>query len=383
MIITKKQARKFILMKQGLYGPYRFSGREGILDFIRQAGCIQFDPIDICGKNHELVLQSRVEGFRKSWLYDLLYKERVLFDYYDKMMAIMPIEDWPYFDSTREHHRHHGRGIDDVNKAADRILKFIDNHGPVCSSDIEHDGTMIGYWGKPTKLSRVALETLYFRGELVIHHKKNTRKFYDLAHNHIPSELLNISNPNGTAEEQQAWHLKRRISSAGLLWNRRSDALLGIGNMKTPERNRTFEGLLALGVIRELHIEGISYPFYYLVEDSELMQNALEEDAPSNRLEFLAPLDNMMWDRLLIEELFDFKYKWEIYTPAKDRKFGYYVLPMLYGEKLAGRVEIKKNPSSGIYEIQNLWLEEKTRETKKLHHAINQRLKKFNKFNKS
>ena len=262
-------------MKQGLYGPHKFSGKSGVMDFIHQAGCIQYDPIDICGKNHELVLQSRVSGFRKEHLFELLYKDRVLIDYYDKMMAIFPIEDWPYFESTREYYRHHGKGIDDVNRAAGRILQFIDEHGPVCSSDLEHDGTMIGYWGRPTSLSRIALENLYFRGELVIHHKKNTRKFYDLAHKHIPKELLSKQNPNENQEQQNKWHLLRRIKSAGLLWNRRSDALLGITSMKAAERNKAINALMASGDIKELSVEGISSLFYYAIEDEELLQNTL------------------------------------------------------------------------------------------------------------
>ena len=100
--ITKKQARQFILAKQGLIGPHKFIGKTGAYDYVRQAGCIQYDPVDVCGKNAELTLQARVKGFKKKMLFDLLYRDRLLIDYADKELSIWPTEDWPYFSSYRE-----------------------------------------------------------------------------------------------------------------------------------------------------------------------------------------------------------------------------------------------------------------------------------------
>ena len=96
--LTIEEARNFILLKQGLLGEYRFTGKQGALDYVRQAGCIQFDPVDACGKNAELTLQSRVKGFTKQTLYELLYEDRSLVDYPDKNISIIPAEDWPYFE---------------------------------------------------------------------------------------------------------------------------------------------------------------------------------------------------------------------------------------------------------------------------------------------
>mgnify|MGYP002511983147 FL=1 len=90
---TKKQARQFLLLKHGLLGDYKFVGKEGILSFVRQAGCIQFDPVDVCGRNADLVFQSRIKGYQKTMLYELLYVDRKLVDYFDKNLAIVPIEN--------------------------------------------------------------------------------------------------------------------------------------------------------------------------------------------------------------------------------------------------------------------------------------------------
>ena len=103
--ITKQQAGQFILARQGLIGDYRFNGKDGAFAYVRQAGCIQYDPVDVCGKNAELTLWSRVKGFRKEMLRELLYRDRLLVDYADKELSIWPTEDWPYFSSYRERSR--------------------------------------------------------------------------------------------------------------------------------------------------------------------------------------------------------------------------------------------------------------------------------------
>lgn len=99
--LTNEQARRFMLLRHGLIGKYRYEGKSGALEFIRSAGAIQFDPVDVCGKNAELTLQSRVKGFTKKTLSDLLYKDRALVDYPDKNISIIPTEDWPYFERFR------------------------------------------------------------------------------------------------------------------------------------------------------------------------------------------------------------------------------------------------------------------------------------------
>ena len=118
--ITRDQAKRFILSKQGLLGKYRFVGKNGAYQYIRQAGCIQYDPVDVCGKNAELTLQSRVRGFTRQMLADLLYQDRLLVDYTDKELAIWPREDWPYFAGYRERSMEHGRRFEGLAQLEDR-----------------------------------------------------------------------------------------------------------------------------------------------------------------------------------------------------------------------------------------------------------------------
>jgi uncharacterized protein YcaQ len=379
LTLTKKQARQFILMKQGLIGDYKFIGKEGVLEFVRQAGCIQYDPIDVCGKNAELVLQARVKGFTKKMLYDLLYQERQLIDYFDKNLAILEVSDWPYLSRIREANKQGGRGREEVDKIEEEVKAIIAEKTAVCSKDIGFDEKVDWYWSS-TKLSRAALETLYFRGDLIIHHKKGTIKYYALAKDHIAKELLEAQEPYPSEIEHLKWRVLRRISAVGLLWNKPSDAWLAIWNMKTQERNEVFQELRKEDKIREITVEGCKDKFYCLTKDIALLKEAISVGKRKNRTELIAPLDSMLWDRKLIKELFDFDYKWEIYTPEDQRKYGYYVLPILSGESLIGRTEVIADSKNKVLIVKNIWFEKNGKPTKKIVTELDRCYQRFMKF---
>lgn len=378
--LSKKQARQFILLKQGLIDNYKFSSKQGVVDFIKQAGCIQFDPIDICGKNAELVLQSRVKGFKKIMLYDLLYKNRKLVDYFDKNLSIISIDDWKYMNRIRTENMQRGASYDEVNEVTDKIKAIIKEKNYVCSKDIKLDNKVDWYWSE-TKLSRAALETLYFRGDLIIHHKKGTLKFYALAEDHIPQQILKAEDPNETEFEFLKWRALRRISAAGLLWNRPSDAWLGIHNFKSEERNNVFNALLKEEKLAEIQVEGQKDMFYCLSSDIDLINLVLPDKKLKGRTELIAPLDNMLWDRKMIKAIFDFDYKWEIYTPGDKRKYGHYVLPILSGTSFVGRSEIINNKKSRELIVKNIWYEDSVKHSKKLEQSLENCFNRFAEFN--
>jgi len=269
--LTNAQARRFMLIKHGLIGKYKFSGKHGILEFIRQAGCIQYDPIDVCGKNAELVLQSRVKGFTKQTLYELLYNDRALLDYFDKNLAIIASEDWPYFNRYREAYKKSGRSHADVNIVCEEIKSIIKEKGNLSSADIGFNDTVNWYWSD-TKLSRAALETMYFRGDLAIHHKKGAIKYYDLAENCISKDLLAASDPYPNELDHQQWRVLRRIGAVGLLWNKPSDAWLNIWELKSAQRNEIFDRLLHGGQIIEVAVEGVKDSLYCLSTDIDILE---------------------------------------------------------------------------------------------------------------
>lgn len=375
-MITKKQARQFLLLKQGLYGPKIFHQKQGIHEFVKQAACVQYDPIDVCGKNHEIVFQSRVEGFNRSQLYELLYKDNVLIDWFDKNMSICLREDWLYFSYQRERAYNGSRSKGEVERVTEEVLAIIRQNGAVTSKDLAMREKVDWYWA-PTSLARAVLDTLYDQGRLVISHKQNTRKFYDLPERHIQKELLEASNPNQTQHEQLCWKVLRRIGGVGLLHQNNSYAYIGVHGLKAKERVEVFNTLQAQGNIREVWVEESKLPFYYLAEDQPIMDQVLEGLEESERIEFIAPLDNLIWDRKLIEELFEFSYKWEIYTPIKERRFGYYVLPILMGERFVGRIEMKRDRKKKKFDVLNIWWEDQSDNTKENRQRVKDRAKEF------
>lgn len=380
--LTKSEARKFILLKQGLLGDYRFTGKSGILDFIRQAGCIQFDPIDVCGKNAEIVLQSRIKGFSKTMLYELLYADRKLLDYFDKNLSIIPLENWKYFGREREQHRNWEKSHDEIKQVHDQIIAAIAERGALCSADLDFAQKVDWYWSK-TKLSRAALEHMYFSGELAIHHKSGNVKYYDLIGNCIPKDILDEPEPYPDDFAHRKWRVLRRIGSLGLLWNRASDAWLGISGLKAKERNDIFSELLSECRIVPVKVENISHTLYCLTEDRKTAEYIRGETRIKQRCEFIAPLDNMMWDRNLIKDIFDFEYKWEIYTPQAERKYGYYVLPILYGERLIGRIEMVYGGKNKELNVSDIWYESNVKVTQKIERGIKSALRRFEEFSKS
>ncbi|OXL83971.1 hypothetical protein BCV73_13380 [Paenibacillus sp. SSG-1] len=383
--LTNRQARQFLLLKHGLLGEYQFAGKEGVLEFVRQVGCIQYDPIDVCGKNAELVLQSRIKGFTKNMLDELLYKDRYLIDYPDKNLAIMPLEDWPYFERYRQAARQHAKRYPGMEELTEQVRVHIHNHGALSSDDLQLDGNFSWqsaiHWSSGNNTSRSVLEQMYSTGELIIHHKKGTRKYYDIAEKYIPPNLLNAPEPLMAEIDHHKWRVLRRIGAVGLLWNRASDAWLNIWGLKAVQRNEVFRQLLDEARIVAIAVEQLKDTLYCRAEDLPLIEAVLQNPEPKFRCELIAPLDNLIWDRKLISELFGFDYTWEIYTPAIKRKFGYYVLPLLYGESLIGRAEIIAERKTGTLVVKNIWYENGIQPIKQLRTAMNHCFQHFALFN--
>jgi len=355
--ITKSHARRILLAQQGLWPPYSLQGKSGVLEYIRRVGCIQFDPLNIVSRSPELALQARVSDFHPGMLEELLYQDRKLLDGLDKNMAIYSLQDRPYFQRRRDSARQRaGKSHAAVEAILPQVRKAIGDHGPLSSIDLDFNQSVDWAWA-PTRVARAALESMYFWGELVIHHKVNTRKVYDFACNHLPPELLSASDPNQHEEQYHDWYVHRRIGGIGLLWNRSGDAWLGMSGIKSKERSAALARLLEAEKIIQLRVEGIDMPFYMRSEDFLCLEETQSGTAPASQAAILAPLDNLLWDRRLVKDLFDFEYLWEVYKPASERRYGYYVLPVLYGDRFIARFEPRRDKNNGVITIKNWWWE--------------------------
>ena len=383
LIINKQQACRFMLAHQSLWPPYEFEGKAGIIDFIRRVGCIQFDPLDIVGHNPELVLQSRVSDFRPTMLQELLYQDRKLLDGWEKQMAIYCTEDWPYFVyRQREASRHsRRRSADPVQVASPQILRAIEERGPLSSIDLDHDQKVDWHWG-PTRLAKVALDNMHYLGELVIHSKVHTRKVYDLASRHIPEELISAPDPHKTQEQYHDWHVLRRIGSVGLLWNKGRvwQGIYGTGSKYgagSQERAAALTRLINQGKAVEVRVEGIRALLYMRSQDLTEFDKVIKSDSPLSRAAILAPLDNLLWERDLVGQLFGFDYTWEVYKPVAERRYGYYVLPVLYGDRFIARFEPGRDKESGALVIKNWWWESDVTQSEEMRNSLQDCFKRF------
>ncbi|MDD3335534.1 MAG: crosslink repair DNA glycosylase YcaQ family protein [Eubacteriales bacterium] len=354
--VSLSQTRRFLLSKHGLLGANRFHSAQGALDYVRQTGCIQYDPVDVCGKSHELALLARVENFTKEMLDDLLYQKRSLLDYFDKNMCILPTECWPYLEPMRRYCKEHVRNREEIERLAPALLLRIHEAGSLSSQELDMKEKVDWYWSA-TSLSRAALEALYFRGDLVIHHKTCTVKSYALAEDCLPPLLLQTACPFEDEKDRQLWQLRRRIGAVGLLPNAPSDAWLGIAGFTAKARALAFRQLLEDDVLTELQVEEGKKPFYLLTDDLPLLKACAKPFLEIKRVRLLPPLDCMLWDRKVISQLFGFAYKWEIYTPQDQRKYTYYALPVLYGERFAGRLEPICDRKKSVLWIRRFWPE--------------------------
>ena len=369
--LTNAQTRRFLCALH--FG----SQRSGLIEHVRGLGSVQFDPLNVVGRNADLVLQSRISGYKSEHLYKALYEDRLFVDGFDKCMCIFAVEDYPYFARFRAEGFWDVYERPDVKEAYPRLLEEIRARGPLCSSDFDMMDKVNWPWG-PTKLARAALESLWFSGELMLSHKKGTRRYYDLPERVLPTSILATVEPNPEDDAYDEWLLKRRIGAVGMLWNRGSDAYLCMNGFSAERRNRAFDSLTKKEDLIPLSVDGIDATMYMLKRDNDILLSAME-GKPDNTMRFIAPLDNLIWDRKLIHALFGFYYRWEVYVPKVQRQFGYYVLPVLYGDRFVGRFE-PDNFRKDVLVIKHWWWEHGVRPTKAMLKAREKALVRFCKY---
>ena len=350
--ITKEEARLLLLEYHCLLRPRSLKTDDDIVNLIERLGCIQYDPLDRCGRNADLVLQSRTAGYRPERLYDLLYEKRRLVDGWDKNMSVWAASDWPYMARRRAAfgRRYEGtrRELSDLRR---QVLSYLETNPCISSSDID-DRRKIDWSWAPANVVRAVLESMYHSGELLIHHREGTRKYYAGTGKLLPPSLFGAPEPNPGDDDYDDWQLLRRIGAVGMLQNRSSDALLGTG-LKKEGREAALGRLRDQGLIEAFIIEGIDDFFYK--STSVFPYSAAYPATPG--ASFLAPLDNLIWDRKLVEDIFGFEYRWEVYTPKAERRYGYYVLPVICGSGFAGRIEPVFDKKTKTLKIEGWWPE--------------------------
>lgn len=367
---TKEFTREYIVN----YHMINTSSTHSIDDVFNRIHFIQYDPLNVVGSNAELVLQSRVNTFKKPDLQRALYQDRTLIDGWDKQMGIYQTKYFNHYSKVRENRalsslKGNLKHINvDALEYQNDVLDIIQKQGPVLSSSIKFGETVSSRWGS-RKPSTVTLDYLFHKGIIGVDSRKNTHKRYDLNSKLIPTYIT--SYPFENDEEFTTWYLLRRIESLGLFSNKSGvhsgGHLIGNKSIRTKHINK----LVKLELVKEVMIEGINEILY-------IPAKALDYDIEvKDKISFIAPLDNLIWDRNVVSSLFDFDYRWEVYTPKDKRVFGYYVLPILQKSQFIGRIEFYKQRNEEPLRIINTFFEPQIKQTKKLEQKLNQAIKKF------
>jgi len=362
MEISKQQARRFMLYHQGLLLHHQWQGKAGILEFFQRAGCIQFDPVNVIARNPDLVLQARVRDYQPRWLEELLYQDRALVDGFDKLASIYPVADWPFFTHRRQAVEKYHQSVADLETDfMENLIQSIRSRGPLSSLDIEKTERVVGYWGNEMHIERFALERLLALGLVIIHHRAGSRRYYDLAERVLPTSVYETHEPFENLESYQDWHFLRRIGGMGIANPATTECWLGITGMTAPLRWDSLRRLSDQGIILPVEIDGLPRRTFFIRRaDWERYSAAPELEPGGAPCIFLGPLDNLLWDRNTIRMVFDFDYKWEVYTPVAIRKYGPYTLPILRGDAFAGRVDLKLDRKNKALMLNRIWWEPAT-----------------------
>ena len=361
--VDRAVARRFLVIRHLLAPPRALrAAPESVLRVMDRVGSLQFDPLEIAGRNHDLVLLARIAGYRREWTDRWLYQDRVLYETYNKMLSIVPTAELPWYRLTwdRNHAEHAGGAFDEHAPLVEELLTRIRDGGPLLPRDVGPRAAIDWYW-RPTNQVRAILEALAESGILGISRREGNLRVYDLVERLFPTELLAEHPPEW---EQRRHRLLSRYRAGGLLGTGgQSELWYGTGR-NAAERAQLRGELVEAGEIVPVQVEGLKGDRFVVGSESGLLEQAqaeIQAGAPAGGVDpgvaFLAPLDPLCWDRDLLRRLFDFDYVWEVYVPAAKRRWGYYVLPILFGDRLVGRIEPRIERKTGTLRIAGLWWE--------------------------
>jgi uncharacterized protein len=358
--VTAEAARRFLLARCFL-APARSltGGPDAVLEVFRRLGSIQFDPIAVAGRSHDLVLHARVAGYEPAWC-DVLYARREIFEATNKAMSLVPTGEFPWFRHVmgRKGPRFHVAVLAENAAAAERVLGRIRAEGALSAIDFEPEyGAPKDWFGVPENIVRAVLEAYTVTGVLGLDRRDGNRRYYDLLERLLPADVLAHDVP----EREQLRHK--------LLSRYRAHGLLGAGGAGgtfdriappnstpgRPGRNALREELVELGALVPVDVEGVRGRRFVLAEELALL-HAPPEPTPS--VAFIAPFDALLWDNALVASLFHFDYVWEGFFPPAKRRWGRYVLPISFGDRFVGRFEPRIDRDRDRVEVPNLWWED-------------------------
>jgi len=360
--VTKQAARRLNIEKQLIRPRQGRAEKRDILETAEALGCIQIDTINVVERAHHVTLWTRLGRYDKQDLHDLAYEERRLFEYWAHAACYVPMSEYRYHTASMETRKGNmeerfARRSKASPEILAEVLDRVRREGPLAAKDFEHkrERKSKGWWDwKPAK---VALEALFGAGILMVSHRENFQRHYDITENVLPARV--DATPPGVDERTMFFALKT-VGALGVAkapdlrkyYHPWSIAL----RLTSREWGTILERLAEEGAITKVDLEDEDKPHYCLEEDTDRLRG-LRTNPGFEGCRLLTNFDNLLWDRDRVKALFGFQPKLETYVPAPQRTYGYYNLPILHGDRLVGRIVPKMDRKRSTLIVYSTWHE--------------------------
>jgi len=338
--IALAAARRHAVSTQRLATRRRKASRAEIVACIERLGCVQIDSISVVDRSQRLVLAARC-GRLPANTHDALLRSGRVFEYWAHEACLLPSVDEPHYrrdkQASGQFHRWYGPILQEHKALADEVMALARERGEISSRDFGGAGK--GYW-EWTPAKRV-LDALWTSGQLAIAGRNGMERRYALPERVLPDEVLGAAEPSlGATRRMQ---VERAVRARGIVSEARvSDYFRVKGKRRTLVP--AIEQLVAAGVLERVRMRELGDAWLVAAEDAD--RAIAGDDRPAGAF-LLSPFDNLLWDRFEAEHLFGFEHRLEIYKPAPTRIYGYYVMPLLDGPEVVGRVDMKADRKAG------------------------------------
>lgn len=351
MKLTMSDVRSLALRAQGLDGGWDLSpDKQGIAETVDRLGYVQIDTISVVRRAHDHTLWVRKADYDEQMLHQLQAEDRRVFEWWAPAMSYVPMHDYRYYAPRMKSVRPWKRKWYAENEeVVEYVLDRIRAEGPLSSSDFKApEGFNRGTWWS-WKPAKEALECLFDMGELMVSERHKFQRVYDLRERVLP-DWVDTSEP--TAEEMGRWVARRELS--GLGFAPVGDVRWGRWRGQTADE-AVVRDLIDAGEVSTFEIEGIEEQIY--CARTENLDAVLHEQRKSRPVHILSPFDNLVIRRGWVKRYFGFDYKLEAYTPAAKRKYGYFSLPVLWGQHLVARMDAKADRKAKVFVVRGLFFE--------------------------
>ncbi len=382
--ITPTTARRLAIAAQGLAGPQPQPTQENMLALLRRLRCLQLDPIRAVERTQYLVLWSRLGNYVREHLHELVYEQRHLFEYWAHCASLVLTEDYPIHAHMMRNYGQSGSAwskrlatwVQENDEFRQSILAALRARGPLRTGDFE-DATKVpwasGGWSSGRSVAYM-LDYLWSTGAIMVSRRNGLERWWDLAERVHPVWL-----PAAEWADPQITYDAAQKSLQALGVGRQRDIERHFIERRYRELRPTLQTLRQEGLV--LPVEIIGWPGEWFVHQATMpLLDAIEAGDWQPRTTLLSPFDNLIRDRDRTELMWDFYYRIEIYVPAEKRQYGYYVLPILHGDQLIGRVSPRMDWKKKILTIEAIYLEPTTKPLLKTGKAVVQSITQLARF---